>query len=421
MRIGIIGCGRVLPAHLAGMRQVLEAGICEATITALCSGHIENALMFRSPEDGITPRQPMVRQPMANEPSNPMSTPHIYVSELQSERPEVYDDYRQMLDAGVIDAAIVLTQTGQHHGMAGDCFSAGVHALVEKPLAITTRAAQQMLAGARRSGCVLAVAEMIRHIEIHRAQHWAISNGRIGEMRFALHREMGVPGRAPQLGSANAWRHQRTKVGSNTAVDLGVHRLHMIEYVAGQIDSISGMAATMESTKYAFDEHSDYAQIKDESDDFCMAQLRFAGGGFGQLLIARGMHGRPLDQPSVTAYYGGAGSIVGQTLTDSSGGDHDLIDLFRREVDPALLERWFPGGVRHEFGLQFADFVNAVASDGQRRPECDGEQGLRDLALAYAQLESSCLQRPVTPREVVERKAYAWQGPIDSALGLDRD
>ena len=41
MRIGVIGCGRVLPAHLAGIRQVLEKGVAEATITALCSGHIE--------------------------------------------------------------------------------------------------------------------------------------------------------------------------------------------------------------------------------------------------------------------------------------------------------------------------------------------------------------------------------------------
>ena len=413
MRIGIIGCGRVLPAHLAGIAQVIEAGVCQATITALCSGHIENALMFRSPEDGITPRKPPT-----SDPTNPMSTPHIYVSELQAERPEVFDDYREMLDSGLIDAALVLTQVSQHHQMARDCFSAGVHALVEKPLAVTTRAAQIMIDSAIAHDRVLAVAEMVRHIELHRAQHWAVDSGLIGPVQFVAHREMGVPGRPPHFGSGNLWRHQLNRVGSNTAVDLGVHRLHMIEYVAGRIEAVSGMAGTLEQVKTAPDKHADYTEVEDESDDFCISQLRLAGGGFGQVLIARGLHGRPLDQPHVTAYYGDSGSIIGRNIVDDRGNSADVIELLRRDADRSVLDKWFPAGIKHEFGLQFADFLSAIDSGGRIAPECDGHQGLRDLALAYAQLESSALNREVTPEEVIDRRAYAWQGPIDESLGL---
>ncbi len=414
IRIGIIGCGRILPAHLDGIRQTLAAGVCEATITALCSGHIENAKMFRSPADGIPPREPLVKDP-----ANPMSTPHIYISDFQDHRPQVYDDYRQMLDDQIVDAALVLTQVGQHHTMAADCFSAGVHALVEKPLAITTTAAQQMIAAADSGGCVLSVAEMVRHFELHRAQHWAVANGHIGDIRLAIHREMGVPGRSPKLGSAGRWRHIRNRVGSNTALDLGVHRLHMLEYVAGPIQSISGLTDTMEKTKFALDRHTDYESVQDESDDFCISQLEFANGGYGQVLIVRGLHGRPLDQPIVTAYYGSGGSIVGRTITNQDGQDRDVVELLHEEADSSLLDSWFPGGLKHEFGLQFADFIAAIESGGQRWPECDGRQGLRDLALAYAQIESSQLGRPVTPQEVIDRQAYAWQGPIDEALGIE--
>ena len=414
MRIGIIGCGRVLPAHLAGISQVIEAGVCEATITALCSGHIKNALMFRSPEDGIEPRKPPV-----SDPANPMSTPHIYVSELQSERPEVFDDYRAMLDADLVDAVLILTQVSQHHGMARDCFSAGVHALVEKPMAITTHAAQAMIDSAAAHDCVLAVAEMVRHIELHRAQHWVVESGLIGSIQFVVHREMGVPGRPPHFGSGNLWRHQLNRVGSNTALDLGVHRLHMIEYVAGRIEAVSGMAGTLEEIKTAPDAHADYAEVRDESDDFCISQLRLADGGFGQVLIARGLHGRPLDQPHVTAYYGSSGSIVGRNIVDDLGNSADVVDLLWRDADRAVLGGWFPEGIKHEFGLQFADFLAAIDSGGSVAPECDGRQGLRDLALAYAQLESSSLKREITPEEVIDRRAYAWQGPIDASLGLD--
>ena len=413
MRIGVIGCGRVLPAHLAGIRQVLEKGVAEATITALCSGHIENALMFRSPEDGITPREPAV-----SDPANPMSTPHVYVSQLQEHRPAVYTDYRKMLDDDVVDAALVLTQTGQHHVMALDCFGAGVHALVEKPMAITTAAGQLMVDAADRAGCVLAVAEMARHIKLHRAQHWALANGHIGQFSFALHREMGVSGRSPTLGSGGVWRHIRDRVGSNTALDLGVHRLHVLEYVAGPIGQVSAYTDTLESQKIAPDTQSDYERVDDESDDFCISQLRFVGGGYGQLLIVRGLHGDPLDQPMVTAYYGSSGSVIGPVLTGRNGEQQDVIELLEREADQGLLESWFPMGIEHEFGLQFANFLDAIASDGKRRPECDGRQGLRDLALAYAQLESNAAGRPVDPDEVIAKQAYAYQAPIDAALGI---
>ena len=54
-------------------------------------------------------------------------------------------------------------------------------------------------------------------------------------------------------------------------------------------------------------------------DDFCISQLRFVGGGYGQLLIVRGLHGDPLDQPMVTAYYGSSGSVIGPVLTGRNG------------------------------------------------------------------------------------------------------
>ena len=146
--------------------------------------------------------------------------------------------------------------------------------------------------------------------------------------------------------------------------------------------------------------------------------LRLAGGGFGQVLIARGLHGRPLDQPHVTAYYGSSGSIIGRELTDDRGNSVDVIDLLRRDAARTVLDGWFPGGIRHEFGLQFADFLAAIESGDGIAPECDGRQGLRDLALAYAQLESSLLGREVSPEEVIDRRAYAWQEPIDASLGL---
>jgi hypothetical protein len=55
------------------------------------------------------------------------------------------------------------------------------------------------------------------------------------------------------------------------------------------------------------------------------------------------------------------------------------------------------------------------------RPEVDGEEGRRDVALTYAPFESGRLGRAVTLDEVLQAShgpAYAYQGEIDRQIGL---
>ena len=144
-RIGVIGCGRILPAHLRGLREIKKRGLADFEITALCSRNIDDAKMFRSPDDGVNPRPPTARDE-----SDPLSAPHIYVSELQSTKPKVYSDYRQMLDSDRVDAVIVLTALDSHHTIGVECLESGRHVMVEKPLAITVKAARRLVDAAAK-------------------------------------------------------------------------------------------------------------------------------------------------------------------------------------------------------------------------------------------------------------------------------
>ena len=55
IRIGIVGCGRILNAHLHGYRLLREAGYDDFRITALCARNEDDALMFRKRGEGPTP------------------------------------------------------------------------------------------------------------------------------------------------------------------------------------------------------------------------------------------------------------------------------------------------------------------------------------------------------------------------------
>ena len=56
IRIGIVGCGRILNAHLQGYLQLRRLGIDTFRITALCARKVDDALMFRKRGEGPPPR-----------------------------------------------------------------------------------------------------------------------------------------------------------------------------------------------------------------------------------------------------------------------------------------------------------------------------------------------------------------------------
>lgn len=69
-------------------------------------------------------------------------------------------DYRDWL--GKIDAACIAVPTELHDQVARECLQAGVHVLVEKPLARTLAEADALLAAARAKGLVLQVGHLQR-------------------------------------------------------------------------------------------------------------------------------------------------------------------------------------------------------------------------------------------------------------------
>ncbi|MGH8676472.1 MAG: Gfo/Idh/MocA family protein [Burkholderiales bacterium] len=78
-----------------------------------------------------------------------------------------HSDYRRLLDE--IDAAIVAVPTELHYRVVRDSLRAGVHVLVEKPLAHSLEEADELLALARRKRLVLQVGHLERFNPAFRA------------------------------------------------------------------------------------------------------------------------------------------------------------------------------------------------------------------------------------------------------------
>ena len=63
---------------------------------------------------------------------------------------------------GLIDAAVVVTTTSSHHAVAHELLSRGIHCFVEKPITLCATDADDLIAAADRSRCVLQVGHVER-------------------------------------------------------------------------------------------------------------------------------------------------------------------------------------------------------------------------------------------------------------------
>jgi predicted dehydrogenase len=76
---------------------------------------------------------------------------------------EFVDDIDALLAGDTIDAVVIATGSESHFELAGKCLDAGKHVLVEKPMALKSEHAEQLIARARERGKVLLVGHLLRY------------------------------------------------------------------------------------------------------------------------------------------------------------------------------------------------------------------------------------------------------------------
>ena len=118
----------------------------------------------------------------------------------------------------------VYTGHDSHHSISIDAMRAEKHVAVEKPMAISVRAAQRMCDVAEETGLVLSVDENAHFNPATRASAWAVNSGLIGHVQMVYRGVIGFRGGRPDLVAARTpWRQSKFGAGGGVAIDLGVH------------------------------------------------------------------------------------------------------------------------------------------------------------------------------------------------------
>lgn len=153
----------------------------------------------------------------------------------------VYDDYRKMLELPDLHAVHICTPNYLHVQPAVDAFDAGMHVMVEKPIARNATEGALIVEAAKRTGKKLMIAQCMRFTAETQFLKRCIDAGDLGEIYFSrvwALRRRGVP----------SWGvfTDKEKQGGGPLIDIGVHMLDMALYLMGHPKPIaaSGIAYT---------------------------------------------------------------------------------------------------------------------------------------------------------------------------------
>lgn len=380
--LGLVGCGGMMGAHVRGYRALWEAGLRDFRIAAACD-------IVRSNAEHLAEN----------------------VGDFQGSEPTVYTDLQEMLSREkhlvAVDISVVHSE---HHRVAIPCLEAGKHVTIEKPLAITCRAAQAIIDAAAKAERLLQTAENYRRAPEPRAIRWALDQGRIGQPRLLYW--VDVRERVWYW----AWREHREMAGGGWSMDGGVHFADLFRYHLGEVKTLYAISRAHFPTRFRNREAlTDPVAVSVE--DTTMAVLEFESGVSGEWSSTNVAPGSGFSRRAI---FGSEGSITWGLGLQLRGGDpvpmEALVQEHQAAIGEAGRERLFPSGVTDAVATELWEFIQAI--QGKAAIETDGAEGLKDLALTMAIYESSQLGQPVRVADVEQLRIENYQADLNAAAGL---
>ena len=277
-------------------------------------------------------------------------------------------DYRDVI--AHVDAVVLAVPNHLHAPLAADFLRAGVHVLVEKPMAPTVEECDRMIAVAEDAGAVLAVGL------VRRFYHWTtVAESLVRGEAFGRVRRLTMSeGERYRQRVQSDFRFRRDESGGGVLADRGVHILDVLAWWLGDCrhveyeDDAEGGVEAECRMRLSYD--------GDVTADACVTRLRDVPSccrvDFDRASLIVTDAGSPAAQVRV--------ALAGVEWTPASNGG----------ASSASSDPW-----GEAFARQLADFVAAIR-DG-REPAVPGREGKRSVEM---------LERCYATRGVLE---HPWE------------
>ena len=342
---GIIGCGNIGPVHAAAMADVPSAklvavsDVVERTATALADKY--NA--------------------------------------------DVYTDYRKMLERKDVQAVCLCVPSGLRMEIAVACAEAGKHILSEKPLDVSTKRIDRILAATDKAGVRLGCIFQSRFAEGSQRIKQAIEQGRFGTL--VLGDAYIKWYRSAEYYGSGAWRGTRKLDGGGALMNQGIHQIDLLQWFMGPVKSVRAQVTRR-------------LHLGLEVEDTATAMLEFESGAFG---VIEGSTAIWPGHPARVEIHGSTGSAY------TEDGAIKFWQFAKRRAIDAKIEAEL--NRESELGSGAGDPLSSLKTEGHRRqiddftkailkdrpPRIDGREGRNAVALIEAIYKAAATGKAVKP------------------------
>ncbi len=304
-----------------------------------------------------------------------------------------YTGIEEMIRKEKLDVVVICTPHPFHKDPAIAALKAGVHVLVEKPLASTLEDCDAMIKAADNAGKKLGVVSQRRFYSPCIRMFRAIQEGKIGSP--ALGSVLMLGWRDKDYYESDQWRGSWEHEGGGVLVNQAPHQLDLLQwFMGGEIDELYGIWRNF---------NHPYIEVEDTA----VAILKFKNGGIANIVVSNsqkpGIYGK-------VHIHGSNGASVG---VQTDGGamfiagmsgilEPPVNDIWSIPGEEELLERWVKedsdifnsvDATEYYIRMQNEDFISAVINDHD--PLVTAGQGRKTVEIFTALYRSQRDNQPV--------------------------
>lgn len=334
MKYALIGCGRISPNHIvAAQNNKLDiVAICD--INTKCMN--DKALKFKL-----------------------------------DDKVKHYTDYKEMLAKENPELVAVCTESGKHAEIAIYCIEHGCNCIIEKPIALSMKDADAIIAAAIKNHVKVSACHQNRFNKSVQIIREAIDMNRFGKLFYGTAHIRWC--RDHEYYDRAAWRGTWEQDGG-ALMNQCIHNIDLLRWMMGdEIDEVVGMTDKL-----------NHSYI--EAEDLGIALIKFKNGSYGIVEGTTNIYPKNLEE---TLY------IFGEKGTVKAGGQSvNVIEEWRFSDlldDPEGVKQRFHENPPNVYGYGhtplYADVINAIEQD--RQPYVTAMDGKRALELVLAIYKSA--------------------------------
>ncbi|HDL5699663.1 TPA: inositol 2-dehydrogenase [Mannheimia haemolytica] len=334
LKVGIIGAGRIGRVHSESISKYVKG----AEIKAISDVKITEELTAWAKSMGI---------------------------------PEVYDDYKKILQDPAIDAVLVCSSTNTHAPISIEAAQAGKHVFCEKPVDADPAKIREVLAAVEKAGVKFQVGFNRRFDHNFKAIKDRVAAGDIGEPHV-----IRVTSRDPEAPPI-----EYVKVSGGMFFDMTIHDFDMIRYLSGsEVEEVFAVGTVLVNPEIG----------KAGDIDTAVITLKLKNGAIGVIDNSRkASYG--YDQRAEV--FGSKGAIHITNDTGSTAVFSGENGVVAEKPKYFFLERYM-----QSFADEISCFVDSVVNDEPTL--VNGNDGLQPVLIALAAKKSLEENRPVKLSEV---------------------